>query len=134
RYQSLDPKPSESRQLDLLSQLAAGEAPKLLEPRQPVPEFTFTDQRGQRVAFSSLTGAATVLTFTYVRCPNPADFFRLACNVSELRRRLTRRLGKHLVLLTIAIDPDLDRGDALAEYARTWPTDAKAWHFLTGPL
>jgi protein SCO1/2 len=38
------------------------------------------------------------------------------------------------VLLTIAIDPALDRGDALAEYARVWTTDARAWHFLTGPL
>jgi protein SCO1/2 len=134
RYQSLDPKPSEYRQLDLLGQLAAGETPKRLEPGQPVPDFTFTDQQGQRVAFSSLAGSATVLTFTYVRCPNPAYCFRLAGNLSEMQRRFKARLGKDLVLLTIAIDPDLDRGDALAEYARTWTTDAKAWHFLTGPL
>jgi cytochrome oxidase Cu insertion factor (SCO1/SenC/PrrC family)/Cu/Ag efflux protein CusF/tetratricopeptide (TPR) repeat protein len=134
RYQSLDQKPSESRQLDLLSQLAAGETPKRLEPGQPVPDFTLTDQQGQRVALSSLAGSATVLTFTYVRCPNPAYCFRLAGNLSEMQRRFKARLGKDLVLLTIAIDPDLDRGDALAEYARTWTTDAKAWHFLTGPL
>ena len=38
------------------------------------------------------------------------------------------------MLLTIAIDPALDRGDALAEYARTWTTNPRAWHFLTGPL
>jgi cytochrome oxidase Cu insertion factor (SCO1/SenC/PrrC family)/Cu/Ag efflux protein CusF len=134
RYQSLDQKPSEYRRLDLLTQLAAGETAKRLEPGEPVPDFTFTDQARQRVTFSNLAGSTTVLTFTYVRCPNPAYCFRLANNLSELQRRFKARLGKDLVLLTIAIDPQLDRGDALAEYARAWTTDARAWHFLTGPL
>ena len=44
RYQSVDPKPSEYRQLELLSQLAGGETVKRLEPGQQVPDFTFTDQ------------------------------------------------------------------------------------------
>ncbi len=134
RYQSLDPKPSEFRRLELLSRLAAGEPPRLLEAGQPVPDFTFIDQQRQRVTFSKLTGAVVALTFTYVRCPNPAYCFRLAGNLSQLQKRFKNRLGKDLVLLTIAIDPALDQGDALAEYARTWTTNARAWHFLTGPL
>jgi protein SCO1/2 len=134
RYQSLDPKPSEYRRLDLLSQLAAGETVRPLEPGQAVPDFTFTDQRRQAVTLSGLAGSVTVLAFTYVRCPNPAYCFRLAGNLSQLQRRFNARLGRDLILLTIAIDPDLDRGNALAEYAHTWTTDPHAWHFLTGPL
>ena len=134
RYQSLEQEPSEYRQLDLLSRLAAAETVKALEPGQMVPDFTFTDQQGQRVTLSQLAGSVRVLTFTYVRCPNPAYCFRLAGNLSQLQRRFKARLGTDLVLLTIAIDPELDRGTALAEYARTWTTDARAWHFLTGPL
>ena len=105
RYQSVDPKPSEYRQLDLLSQLAGGEAVKRLEPGQQVPDFTFTDQSRQPVTFSKLAGSVTVLTFTYVRCPNPAYCFRLAGNLSQLQRRFKSRLGKDVILLTIAIDP-----------------------------
>jgi cytochrome oxidase Cu insertion factor (SCO1/SenC/PrrC family)/Cu/Ag efflux protein CusF len=134
RYQSVDPKPSEYRQLELLSQLAGGETVKRLEPGQQVPDFTFSDQQRQPVTFSRLAGSVSVLTFTYVRCPNPAYCFRLAGNLSQLQRRFKGRLGKDLILLTIAIDPELDRGTALAEYARTWTTDARGWHFLTGPL
>jgi protein SCO1/2 len=86
------------------------------------------------VTFSRLAGSVTVLTFTYVRCPNPAYCFRLAGNLSQLQRRFKSRLGKDVILLTIAIDPELDRGTALVEYARTWTTDPRGWHFLTGPL
>jgi protein SCO1 len=134
RYQSLDSKPSEFRRLELLSQLAAGEPSIRLEAGQPVPDFTLTDQQRQRVTFSKLAGKVVALTFTYVRCPNPAYCFRLASNLSQLQKRFKDRLGRDLVLLTIAIDPALDRGDALLEYARTWTTNARAWHFLTGPL
>ena len=134
RYQSLDPKPSEFRRLEFLSQLAAGEPVKRLESGQPVPDFTFIDQRRQRLTFSTLAGSVVALTFTYVRCPDPAYCFRLAGNLSQLQRRFKNRLGKDLVLLTIAIDPGLDQGDALADYARTWTTNAQGWRFLTGPL
>jgi protein SCO1/2 len=134
RYQSLEPKPSEFRRLEFLSQLAAGEAVKRLEAGQPVPDFTFTDQQHRRITFSKLSGAVVALTFTYVRCPNPAYCFRLAGNLAQVQKRFKDRLGRDLVLLTIAIDPALDQGDALAEYARTWTTDARGWHFLTGPL
>jgi protein SCO1/2 len=134
RYQSLDSEPSEYRRLDLLTRLAAGEVSRRLEAGQTVPDFTLIDQEHQRVTFSRLAGSVRVLTFTYVRCPNPAYCFRLAGNLSQLQRRFKARLGKDLVLLTIAIDPELDRGDALAEYARTWTRNSRAWHFLTGPL
>ena len=47
RYQSLESKPSEYRRLELLSQLAGGEAVKRLEPGQVVPDFTLTDLHGK---------------------------------------------------------------------------------------
>ena len=38
------------------------------------------------------------------------------------------------MLVTIVIDPDLDRGKALEKYADTWKADPTAWRFLTGSL
>jgi protein SCO1/2 len=134
RYQSLDPKPSEFRRLEFLSQLSAGEPVRRLDAGQPVPDFTFIDQQRQQITLSTLEGRVVALTFTYIRCPNPAYCFRLAGNFSQLQRRFKDRMGKELVLITIAIDPTLDQGDALAEYAQTWTTNGRAWHFLTGPL
>jgi protein SCO1/2 len=134
RYESLEQKPLEFRRLELLSKLAAGDTSTPLVPGQQVPDFSLTDQQHRRVTFSKLGGKVVALTFAYVRCPNPAYCFRLASNFSQLQKRFRNRLGTDLVLLTIAIDPALDREDALAEYARTWTTNPRAWHFLTGPL
>jgi len=134
RYETLEVKPSEFKRLELLSRLAAGEPPARLEPGQSVPDFTFVDQQRTPVTLSHLAGKVVALTFTYVRCPNPAYCFRLASNFTQLERRFTARVGKDLVLLTIAIDPALDQGQALADYAQTWTTNAAGWHFLTGPL
>ena len=134
RYENLELKPSEFKRLDFLSTLAAGEHATPLEPGQPVPDFTFSDQQRKPVTLSQLAGQVVAVTFTYVRCPNPAYCFRLASNFSQLQRRFKDRMGKDLVLLTIAIDPALDQGAALSDYAQTWTTNSAGWHFLTGPL
>ena len=101
---------------------------------QRVPEFVLTDQSRRRVALSSLAGKVVAVTFTYIRCPNPAYCFRLANNFSQLQKRFKDRLGRDLVFLTIVIDPEHDQEGALAAYARTWTTDPNVWHFLTGPM
>jgi cytochrome oxidase Cu insertion factor (SCO1/SenC/PrrC family)/Cu/Ag efflux protein CusF len=134
RYENLEQKPSEFKRLELLSRLASDQPATTLDAGQRVPDFAFVDQQRRPVSLSQLSGKVVALTFTYVRCPNPAYCFRLASNFSQLQRRFKDRLGDDLVLLTIAIDPALDQGDALAEYARTWTTSARGWHFLTGSL
>jgi protein SCO1/2 len=133
-FESLEQKPMELRRLKLLTGLASPESRAgILAVHQPAPEFVLTDQSGQRVALSSLAGKVVAVTFTYIRCPNPAYCFRLASNFSQLQKRFKDRLGRDLVFLTIVIDPEHDQKGALAEYARTWTADSKVWHFLTGP-
>jgi protein SCO1/2 len=134
-FESLEQKPLELRRLQLLNGLASPESREgVLAVEQRVPEFVLTDQSRQRVALSSLAGKVVAVTFTYIRCPNPSYCFRLATNFSQLQKRFKDRLGRDLVLLTIVIDPEHDQKGALADYARTWTTDANVWHFLTGPL
>ena len=99
-----------------------------------MPDFVLTDQSLQRVGLSTLPAEVVAVTFTYIRCPNPAYCFRLANNFSQLQKRFKERLGRDLVFLTIVIDPEHDQKGALAEYARTWTSDANVWHFLTGPM
>jgi protein SCO1/2 len=134
-FENLEQKPLELRRLKLLNALASPESRAgVLTAGQRVPDFVLTDQNHQPVAFSSLAGKVVAVTFTYIRCPNPSYCFRLANNFSQLQKRFKDRVGRDLVFLTIAIDPEHDQKGALADYARTWTTDPHAWHFLTGPL
>ena len=133
-FENLEQKPLELRRLKLLNDLASPESRAgVLAVEQRVPDFVLTDQNRQRVTLSNLAGKVVAVTFTYIRCPNPAYCFRLANNFSQLQKRFKDRLGRDLVFLTIVIDPEHDQKGALAEYARTWTTDANVWHFLTGP-
>ena len=99
-----------------------------------VPDFELTDQVGREVRLSGLAGKVVVLTFGYSRCPNPEYCFRLSDNLSRVRGRFGSRMPRDLVLLTIAIDPEHDRGATLVEYAAVWKANPASWHFLTGPL
>jgi protein SCO1/2 len=101
---------------------------------QPVPDFTLTDQSGNEVSLSQFQGKVVALTFGYSRCPNPNYCFRLSNNLAHVQTSLRARAGRDLVLLTIAIDPDNDKGEALARYAESFHADPNVWHFLTGPL
>ncbi len=100
----------------------------------PVPEFTLTDQAGARISLADLRGKVVVLTFGYSRCPNPNYCYRLSNNLAKVSRALPEHLGGDLVLLTIAIDPEHDQGQALADYAAGFHADSRSWHFLTGQL
>jgi protein SCO1 len=101
---------------------------------QPVPDFTLTDQAQQVTHLSQFKGKVVALTFAYSRCPNPNYCFRLSNNLARMERRFRSEAGSDLILMTIVIDPDQDRGKALERYADTWKADPKAWRFLTGTL
>ena len=133
-YENIEQEPLELRRLKFLNNLVApAGAPKPLALGEPVPDFAFTDQQQRPVTFSTLAGKVVAVTFTYLRCPNPAYCFRLASNFGQLQKRFVDRMGKDLVLLTIVIDPEHDEKGALAEYAKVWTTNPN-WHFLTGPV
>lgn len=107
---------------------------QIVQVGQRVPDFALTDQAGRRVSLSEFRGKVVALTFGYSRCPNPDYCYRLSNNLGKVAKRLHARPGGDLVLMTIAIDPEFDHGDALTKYADRYHADARVWHFLTGPL
>jgi protein SCO1 len=84
------------------------------------------------VRLSQFAGKVVALTFIYTRCPFPDYCVRLSNNFGLLQKRFHDRLGSDLILLSVVIDPAHDQPQALADYARIWKADARAWHFLTG--
>jgi protein SCO1/2 len=135
RYENLEQEPLEARRLSIVSKLAnPALADKALKVQQPVPDFTLSDQAKNKIEFSQFKGKVVVLSFAYVRCPNPAYCFRLTSHLADLQKRFAEILGKDLVLLTVIIDPEHDQNDAIQQYAGIWHASPQNWHFLTGPL
>jgi protein SCO1 len=118
----------------LQSALNPSSAARVVTPEQMVPDFVLTDQAGKEIHLSQFRGKVVLLTFGYSRCPNPDYCLRLSNNLAHVEKRFSARAGRDLVLLTIAIDPEHDRGETLSEYADVWHADPALWHFLTGPL
>ena len=132
---NFEAEPMEAGRLTLLHKtIDPGAAAKVVAVGNPVPDFALIDQTQQTTHLSQFKGKVVALTFTYSRCPNPNYCFRLSNNLSQLERRFRARAGKDLILITIVIDPDQDRGKALERYAGTWKADPATWHFLTGTI
>ena len=127
--------PTEAGRLTFLHRaLDPTAAAKIVRVGQRVPDFELIDQAKQKTRLSQFKGKVVALTFTYSRCPNPSYCFRLSNNLALLERRFSAKASPHLMLITIVIDPDQDRGKALERYADTWKADPAAWRFLTGSL
>lgn len=132
-YENLAQEPLLVRRLQMLARLdKANPLAPTLEIGQPVPEFTLTDQTGQRVSLSRFKGKVVGVTFIYTSCPLPDYCFRLSNNFGRLQKRFADRMGRDVVLLTISFDPVHDTPEVLAKYAGIWKADAKSWHLLTG--
>jgi protein SCO1/2 len=135
-FESLELDPIEARRLKLMENaMEPRSTPKdVLQVGQSVPDFALTDQNRQHVALSQFAGKVVAITFIYTRCPRPDYCVRLSNNFGILQRRFKKGMGRNLILLTVVIDPANDQPAALANYARIWKADDRAWHFLTGPL
>lgn len=112
--------------------IASPVKPVLVPIGAAVPDFTLTDQRGERIALSSLRGTVVAVTFIYTRCPLPDYCPRMMANLDGVRKRFADRLGSDLALLTVTFDPRYDTPDKLLAYARHYSADVPGWHFLTG--
>ncbi len=99
--------------------------------KQPAPDFTLTDQRGQTVRLSQFRGQAVVLTFIYTHCPDvcPATAKKLR-TVDELLPPTAR---EHVALLAVTIDPARDTTAALQDFSRQHGlNDNPHWFALRG--
>jgi protein SCO1 len=130
-----EPEPMDANALTALHEaLNPDAATKIVNVGEEVPDFALTDQAGNTVRLSQSRGKVVAITFGYSRCPNPNYCYRLSNNLAKVEKRFHARAGNDLVLMTIAIDPEYDKGEALARYADVWKADPNYWHFLTGSV
>ena len=86
-------------------------------PGEDVPDFSFTNQSGRRIALQQYRGKVLLVTFIYTRCPFPDFCPRMSGNFAEIYKQLQTNpalAGVHL--LTISFDPDHDTPKVLRDY------------------
>ena len=94
-----------------------------------VPDFSLTERSGRTVTRSDLLGSPWVIDFFFTSCTGP-------CPEMTLRMRslgqtvLDERLG--VTLVSLSLDPEIDRPSVLRRYADKYGADPNRWLFLTG--
>jgi protein SCO1 len=126
---------------------APASAPQLLAPRtlpdldpiqpgQPLPDATLTDEQGRAFDLRSYRGNAVAITFIFTRCPYPDFCPRITGNFAAVQSALSgdAKAPKNWRLLSITIDPEHDTPEALRAYAQAHQADPAHWRFATGSL
>lgn len=106
--------------------------------KEPVPElpkygtlpaFSLTDQHGNPFGSRELTGKVWVANFIFTRCPTICPL--VTQKMQRIQKR-SRNLGEAFHLVSFSVDPEYDKPEVLAEYARKHRASPRMWRFLTG--
>lgn len=104
-----------------------------------VPNFTLTNQDGERVSMNDFRGKATAVTFIYAQCPLPEYCILMSKNFSDLANQLQdSELKDQIRLLSISFDPERDTPEKLKQYGLGYlgkdskATDFEVWQLATG--
>ena len=84
-------------------------------PGESVPDFSLTNQAGERISLLQYRGKVLLVTFIYTRCPFPDFCPRMTSNFADLYKQLAANPNAHL--LSISFDPAHDTPKVLREYA-----------------
>lgn len=107
---------------------------EVLNPGDPVPDGTFTDDAGAPRKLTDWRGQALAVTFIYTRCPLPNFCPLMDQHFKRVQESVAREadLRGRVHLLSVSFDPDYDRPPVLAARARQLEADGTIWTFLTG--
>ncbi|MGH2532803.1 MAG: SCO family protein [Thermomicrobiales bacterium] len=113
---------------------AAGGGPALVGTdlgKQPAPDFTLVDHRGETVSLSDFRGKAVALAFIYTNCPDVCPL--IAENLRVAQELLSEEARDDVALLAVTVDPARDTPAALQAFSeRHRLADNPSWHALRG--
>ena len=99
-----------------------------LNPPQPTPDFTLTDQSGQKVSMAAQRGKLVLVTFLYTNCPDVCPL--IAQNLNQALQMLGPKRDDVRVL-AISVDPEGDTPQSVAKYAKAHHL-LPEFHYLIG--
>jgi protein SCO1/2 len=83
-----------------------------------------------RVRLSDFRERVVLLAFVYTACADTCPLLTQRMAVLQQRLRAARLLTSRVVLATVTVDPERDRPEVLARYARGFGADPDGWRFL----
>ncbi len=96
-----------------------------------LPDFTLTNQSGNKVNKEILAGKVWVADFIFTSCQGVCPL--LTQKMGRLQKDLSKFLDHdQMRLVSFSVDPENDTPERLASYATTFKADFKHWFFLTG--
>jgi protein SCO1/2 len=114
---------------ELGRELTAKERYMVVE-QSPFPDFRLEDAEGRRVERRDFLGKVMVLYFIYAKCPDVCPLHSEL--IAEIQAGVNRTPMKDRVaFVSITIDPENDKGEALRAYGPVHGLDAANWVFLT---
>lgn len=99
-----------------------------LDPPQPTPDFTLTDQSGRTVSMADQRGKLVLLTFLYTNCPDVCPL--ITQNLNQGLQMLGAKRDDVRVL-AVSVDPEGDTPKAVDEYAKAHHL-LPEFHYLIG--
>lgn len=94
-----------------------------------VPEFSLTERSGRTVTRSDLLGRVWVVDFFFTSCTGPCP--ELTLRMRSLQKTVfDEELA--VTLVSVSLDPEIDRPPVLRRYANKYGADPNRWLFLTG--
>jgi len=120
-----EPKPTPSIAPEMGARLKEGD---------DMPQFSLTNQNGERITLENFRGQPFVFTFVFTRCPIPNFCPRMSNNFAELQSAIGADTGvlTKTRLLSITLDPSFDTSEILKQYGESHGADPKIWGFATG--
>ncbi|HLP78889.1 MAG TPA: SCO family protein, partial [Candidatus Paceibacterota bacterium] len=105
-----------------------------LEIGDRLPEYHFTNQRGEIFSTEKFKGQVLAINFLFTRCPYPTFCPQTARNFAETQQALLKspNTPTNWQLLSISFDPEFDRPAVLKRYAEAQHHDPGHWTFATG--
>ena len=97
----------------------------------PAPEFTLTNQDGQRFALQDVRGKVVVVTFIFTSCSDSCPM--LTAKLVGIQKRLGPD-EPMVFFAAVTVDPLNDTPAVLKKYAQAHSVDLKGFAFLTGSL
>jgi len=97
---------------------------------KPAPEFTLTNQDGNRLALKELRGKVLAITFIFASCADTCPL--LTAKMAGIQNRLGADFGAKVHFVSITVDPERDTPEVLKRYADAIKANPSGWAFLTG--
>jgi protein SCO1 len=101
-----------------------------------VPDFTFTNQLGQKITWKDLEGKIVVADFFFTTCPTICP--QMTRNMKQLQSAIKpqRKVGVKdtgfVHFISFTVDPERDSEAALKHYADRYQINPQNWWLLTG--